>query len=51
MDWGRRWLVDFNAEKAQLVLFNQSNNNSAIDMKMNEWGKIIFYNAEVDFLI
>ena len=36
VDWGRRWLVDFNAEKAQLVLFNRSNNNSAIDMKMNE---------------
>ena len=22
VDWGRKWLVDFNARKTQLVLFN-----------------------------
>ena len=26
MDWGKKWLVDFNAGKSQLVLFDQSNN-------------------------
>ena len=34
MDWGSRWLVDFNAGKIQLVLFDQSNNTSAINVKM-----------------
>ena len=24
VDWGRKWLVDFNAGKNQLVLFDQS---------------------------
>ena len=36
MDWGRKWLVDFNAGKTQLVSFNQSNNTAAIDVKMDE---------------
>ena len=35
MDWGRKWLVDFNAGKAQLVLFDQSNDTGAIDVKMD----------------
>ena len=35
MDWGGKWLVDFNAGKAQLVLFDQSNNNSSIDVKID----------------
>ena len=35
MDWGRKWLVDFNAGKTQLVLFDQSNNTGAIDLKMD----------------
>ena len=35
MDWGRTWLVDFNAGKTQLVLFDQSNNTGAIDLKMD----------------
>ena len=34
MDWGRKWLVDFNAGKTQQVLFDQSSNTEAIDMKM-----------------
>ena len=29
------WLVDFNAGKTQLVSFEQSNNTSATDVKMN----------------
>ena len=36
MDWGWKWLVDFNAGKTQLVSFDQSNNIGAIDVKMNE---------------
>ena len=35
MDWGRKWLVDFNAGKTQLVLFDWSNNTGAIDVKMD----------------
>ena len=35
MAWGRKWLVDFNAQKTQLVSFDQSNNTGAIDVKMN----------------
>ena len=35
MDWGKEWLVDFNAEKTQLVLFDRSSNTGAIDMKMD----------------
>ena len=36
MDWGRKWLVDFNAGKTQLVSFDQSKNIGAIDLKMDE---------------
>ena len=32
--WGRKWLVDFNAGKTQLVSFDQSNNTGAIDVKV-----------------
>ena len=32
VDWGRMWLVDFNAGKTQLVLFDQSHNTSAITL-------------------
>ena len=31
---GRKWLVDFNAGKTQLVLFDRSNSTGAIDVKM-----------------
>ena len=34
VDWSRKWLVDFNAGKTQLVLFDWSNNTGAIDVKM-----------------
>ena len=33
--WGKKWLVDFNAGKTQLVSFDQSNNNGSIDVKMD----------------
>ena len=35
MDWARKWLVDFDAGKTQLVWFDQSRNTGAIDMKMD----------------
>ena len=34
VDWGKKWLVDFNAGKTQLVLFRRCNNNGSIDVKM-----------------
>ena len=33
--WDRKWLVDFNAGKTQLVSFDRSNNTGAIDVKMD----------------
>ena len=35
MDWGRKWLIDFNAGKTQMITFDQSNNTGAIDVKMD----------------
>ena len=35
VDWCRKYLVDFNAGKTQLVLFDRSNNIGAIDVKMD----------------
>ena len=35
MEWDRKWLVDFNAAKTQLVSFDWSNNTGAIDVKMD----------------
>ena len=35
LDWGRKWLVDFNAGKSQLVSFDWPNNTGAIEVKMN----------------
>ena len=35
MGWGRKWLADFNAGKAQVVWYDRSKNIGAIDMKMD----------------
>ena len=35
VDWGRKWLADFNAGETQLVLFDRSKNTGAIDVKMD----------------
>ena len=35
VDRGRKWLVDFNAGKTQLVSFDRSDNMGAIDVKMD----------------
>ena len=37
VDWGKKWLVGFNAGKTQLVLLGKSNNTGAIDVKMDEY--------------
>ena len=37
VDWGRKWLVDFNTGKTQLVLFDRPNKTGPIDMKMDEF--------------
>ena len=34
VDWVRKWLVDFNAGKTQLLSFDRSKNTGAIDVKM-----------------
>ena len=34
VEWGKKWLVDFNAGKTQLVSFDRSNSNGFIDVKM-----------------
>ena len=34
-DWSKKWVVDFNAGKTQLVSFEQSNNNGSIDVRMD----------------
>ena len=33
VDWGKKWLIDFNTGKTQLLLFDWSNN--AIDVKVD----------------
>ena len=35
MDWVKKWLVDFNDWKTQLVSFDWSNSNGSIDVKMD----------------
>ena len=34
VDWGKKWLVDFNVGKTQLVSFDRFNNTGSIDVKM-----------------
>ena len=34
VDWGRKWLLDFNAGKIQLVSSDWFNETGAIDVKM-----------------
>ena len=35
VDWGKKWLVDFNARKTQQGSFDRSNNTVSIDVKMD----------------
>ena len=34
-DWGKNWIIDVNAGKTQLVLFDWPNNTGAINVKMD----------------
>ena len=36
LDWDKKWLVDLNGGKAQLISFDWSNNTNSIDAKMDE---------------
>ena len=53
VDWGRKWLFDFNTGKIQIVLLDWSNNSGGIDVKMDgsvsEKNSSFIY-AGVDFL-
>ena len=35
VDWGKKWLVDSNTRKTQLVSFDWSNDNGSMDVKMD----------------
>ena len=35
VDWGRKWLVNYNAGKTQLVSFDRSKNTDVVDVKMD----------------
>ena len=35
VDWGRKWLVDFNAEKTRLVSFDLSDYTGATDVEID----------------
>ena len=36
VNWGKKWLLDFNAGKTQLLSFEQSNNTGSVDVKMDQ---------------
>ena len=35
LDWGKKWLADFNAGRTQLISFDPSNSNGSINVKMD----------------
>ena len=35
VEWSKKWIVDFNAGKTQLVSFDRYNNTGAIDVEMD----------------
>ena len=52
VDWGRKCLVDFSAGKTQLVLFDQSKDTGAIDVRMDGFvleEKLYFKMLELTF--
>ena len=50
MDWGKKWLADFNAGKFQLIFFDQSNNNGSTDVKMDLLGSVLKENSSFKIL-
>ena len=52
VDWGKKWFVDLNAGKTQLVLFDRPNNTGSIDVKMDGFildGKSSFKMLRLNF--
>ena len=49
VDWGRKWLVDFNTGKTQLISFDRSSNTGAIDVKIDGFA-LEEKSSGVDFL-
>ena len=49
VDWSKKWLVDFNAGKTQLVSFDWSNNNGSIDVKIS--GSILEEKSSLKMLV
>ena len=49
VNWGRKWLVDFKAGKAQLVLFDLFIDTVAIDVKM-DGGVVFLFQIGLGFL-
>ena len=41
VEWGRKWLVDFNAVKTQLILFDRSKNTGAIVKMWKQMGLLL----------
>ena len=37
VDWGKKWLVDFNSVKTQVISFDGSNSIGAIDVEMDRF--------------
>ena len=35
MDWGKKWLLHFNAGKSQLVFVDRSSNNGSVNVKLD----------------
>ena len=48
MNWGRKWLINCNTGKTQLVLFDWSIDNGATDVKMD--GSVLEEKATVKIL-
>ena len=48
LDWSRKWLVDFNAGKTQLVSFDQSKSTGGIDVKLD--GSVLEENSSFKML-
>ena len=48
VDWCRKWLLDFNAGKTQVVSFDWSNNTSSINVKMD--GPVLDENSSFKML-
>ena len=51
VDWGKKWLVDFNAGKTQLVSFDRSNNNGFIEEKSSFKMLGLTFSSKLDWVL